>query len=448
MTKDLTHGKPLKVLIGFAIPVFLGSLFQQFYNMVDSAIVGRFVNTQALAGVGATGSINFMIMGFVLGMCTGFAVPIAQCFGAGDEDGVKRFFVNSIWISIVLSAVVTVFTLIFIDDILRLMKTPDDIFDYAKTYISTIFAGTAGMCAYNLLASVLRALGDSKTPVAFLIFASILNLILDLIFVLVFHMGVQGTSLATVLSQTISAILCALLIVKRYPILHPTRRMLKPEGSRIKKMCSIGIPMGLQFSITAIGSVCISAAINTLGSVYVAAITAGSKIHMLFAIALDSIGMTMATYTGQNVGAGHYKRIKQGIWTLVIAGTVYCLVVCVIQFFFGRTFALIFVSKDNTEIINCIYTFLIYNTLAYFFLSPLHITRNTIQGAGFSFLAMFAGVFEMVARCFVAFGLVGRFGYNAACLANPVAWLMADIFLIPACIYVMKRLKVMLPEKE
>lgn len=441
LTRDLTVGSPIKAIATFGVPVLLGNLFQQFYNMTDSAIVGQFVGVEALAGVGATGSLNFLIIGFVVGLCTGFSVPIAQSFGANDYKGVRMYFTNAIWLAAAFSVILTALTLVFIDPILMIMQTPADIYEYAKTYIGTIFAGIGGIFLYNLLASVMRALGDSRTPVFFLLFAAVLNVLLDLLFVLVFNMGVFGTSVATVISQTLSGLLCVGLIMKKFTILHATKEEWRPNKPRLKKLCGIGVPMGLQFSITAIGSICLQSAINTLGSVYVASVTAAMRIHTIATQGMETLGLAMATYTGQNLGAGKLERIRKGVRQSLIVGSVYSLIMLLILFLFGKTFALVFVSPEETGLINNIFFVLMANSGAYLLLNILLILRSTIQGAGFSSFAMFAGAFEMVARCFVAFGLVGALGFSAVCFANPAAWVAADIFLIPAYLSVMKKLE-------
>lgn len=448
MTRDLTSGKPLKSILSFAVPVLFGNLFQQFYNMTDSAIVGQFVGVEALAGVGATGSINFLIIGFVVGLCTGFSVPIAQSFGAGDYEGLRKYFTNAIWLTGGFSLVLTVLTLVLLDPILILMQTPADIYEYAKTYIGTIFAGIAGIFLYNLLASVMRALGDSRTPVIFLLFASVLNVILDLLFVLPLGMGVLGTSLATVISQSVSGVLCILLVIKKFTILRAPREDWRPNKPRILKLCAVGIPMGLQFSITAIGSICIQSAINTLGSIYVAAITASMRIHSIATQGFETLGLAMATYTGQNLGAEKPDRIRKGVRQSLVVGTVYAAVAFLVLFFFGKSFALVFVSPEETELIGNIFFSLIANCSFYVLLNVLLVLRNTIQGAGFSSFAMFSGGFEMVARCLVAFGLVGVFGFAGACFANACAWFAANLFLVPAYLFVMRKIESRLREKE
>ena len=254
MTKDLTKGSPVRLILGFAIPLLAGMLFQQLYSFVDTMIVGRFLGVTALAGVGATGSINFLVLGFCMGICSGFAIPVAQRFGAHEESRMREFVANGAWLAIGFSVVITVFTVVYCRDILTLMNTPKDCFEEAYRYIVVIFAGIPCTFLYNLLSGYLRSLGDSKTPLFFLILSSVLNVALDLLLILVFHMGVLGASLATVISQGVSGLLCLLWIAVRFPILHITREEWRVRGKRMTELCAYGVPMGLQYSITAIGS--------------------------------------------------------------------------------------------------------------------------------------------------------------------------------------------------
>ena len=313
MTKDLTQGSPVRLILGFALPLLAGMLFQQLYNLVDTLIVGRFLGMEALAGVGATGSINFLVLGFCMGVCSGFAIPVAQQFGAREESRMREFVANGTWLSIVFALVMTVLTVVYCGDILRVMNTPTDCFEQAYDYIVVIFAGIPFTFLYNLLSGWLRSLGDSKTPLFFLVLSSVLNVILDLAFILIFKLGVFGASLATVLSQAISGAFCLLFIMVKVPILHITRSEWRPQSKRMTELCAYGVPMGLQYSITAIGSVILQVAVNSLGSLSVAAVTAASKVLNFLACPFDALGSTMATYGAQNVGASRYDRLNKGI---------------------------------------------------------------------------------------------------------------------------------------
>ncbi|MDY3368017.1 MAG: MATE family efflux transporter [Zhenhengia yiwuensis] len=437
----MTEGSPSKLILRFFMPLLLGMIFQQFYNMMDTMIVGQFLGAKALAAVGGTGSINFMIIGFCMGVCNGFAIPVAKAFGAQDESSLRKYVANSVWLAILFSLVTTIIVCVLCRQILIWMGTPSDIFEDSYAYIFVIFLGIPVVYLYNLLSGILRSLGDSKTPLYFLIISSLLNIVLDLIAILVLDMGVGGAAWATVISQGISGILCLLYMMKNYSILKIKKEEWVPNGQLMKTLCMMGVPMGLQYSITAIGSVILQTAVNSLGSMAVAAITAGNKINMIFCCPFDAMGSTMATYAGQNVGAGKFDRVTDGAKACSIMAIIYSVISCIILSAFGETLALIFVNKAEVEVIKNAALLLKYTSLFFFPLALVNIVRFSIQGMGFGNLAMFAGVCEMIARGMVGFVFVPIFGYTAACFAGPVAWIMADLFLIPAYFYVLKKLK-------
>ena len=444
--KDLTNGSPVKLILGFALPLLLGMLFQQFYSMVDTIIVGKFLGAKALAAVGSTGSINFMIVGFCMGVCSGFAIPVAQKFGAGDYDGMRKFVANAGWLSAVFAAVMTTIVGFLCMRILQWMNTPEDIIHGAYDYIFVIFLGIPVTYLYNMLAGIIRSLGDSKTPVYFLLLSSLMNIALDFFTILVLGMGVRGPALATVISQGISAVLCLIYMIRHYPILHMKQGEWQPDGRMLCALCGMGIPMGLQYSITAIGSVVLQTAVNSLGSMAVAAVSTGSKVSMFFCCPFDALGGTMATYAGQNVGAKKLNRVKDGLKAASLIGIIYSLIAFVVLLFGGRYIALLFMDADQTEIIGRVATFLIGNSMFYIPLTFVNVVRFTIQGMGFSTFAILAGVCEMAARSLVGFCLVPVFGFLPACFASPLAWIFADAFLIPAFFHCMKKLKVLFGE--
>ncbi|MCI8482938.1 MAG: MATE family efflux transporter [Lachnospiraceae bacterium] len=448
VTKDMTNGNPMKLILQFCIPLFLGMLFQQFYNMMDTVIVGKFLGVNALAAVGSTGSINFMIIGFCMGVCNGFAIPVAQQFGAGDYHALRKYVANSAWLSIAFAGVMTAVVCALCRQILIWMNTPADIMEGAYHYIFVIFLGVPVIYLYNLLSGIIRSLGDSKSPLFFLIFSSILNIVLDIVFILAFHMGVAGAAWATVISQGISGAACLVFMIKRFEILKISSEEWKVDGKYVAVLCNMGIPMGLQYSITAIGTVILQTAVNTLGSLAVASIAAASKISLFFCCPFDAMGSTMATYAGQNVGAGKLDRVSKGMKSTCILGLIYAIIACVVLVFFGKTIALLFVDGSEKEILQNVSWFLIANSAFYFPLALVNIVRFTIQGLGFSRFAILAGVCEMVARSMVGLWFVPVFGYIAACFASPVAWIFADLFLIPAYLYVMKKLYQTMGEKE
>ena len=446
VTKDMTEGSPVKLILGFFIPMLCGLLFQQLYNMADTIIVGKCLGVKALAAVGSTGSINFMIIGFCLGVCSGFAIPVAQKFGEKNEKALRRFVANSAWLAVLFSAVMTVAVCLLCRNILELMQTPEDIIDGAYSYIFVIFLGIPATYLYNLLSCTIRSLGDSTTPLIFLVFSSVVNVALDFFTILVLKMGVSGAAWATITAQAVSGILCLLYMKKKFAILKMNDDEWRPDAHYMKILCNMGIPMGLQYSITAIGSVILQTAVNSLGSMAVAAVTAGSKISMFFCCPFDALGGTMATYAGQNVGAKKLDRVKEGLKAASLIGIIYSVIAFVILFFGGKYIALLFMDADQTEIIGRVAMFLIGNSMFYIPLTFVNVVRFTIQGMGFSTFAILAGVCEMAARSLVGFCLVPLFGFLPACFASPLAWIFADAFLIPAFFHCMKKLKVLFGE--
>lgn len=447
MTKEMTSGKPYKLILSFALPMIFGNVFQQLYNMVDTIIVGKYVGVDALAAVGSTGAINFLVIGFALGICSGFSIPVAQSFGAGNHSQMRQYVANSIYLSAAAAVILTVTTMLLTGPILRITNTPEEIYDDAYRYIIVIFAGISATIFYNMLAGILRALGDSKTPLIFLGISSVLNIILDLTFIIVFKMGVFGASFATVISQGISALLCLFYTIKNYDILKFDSFELKPDMEKMKKLVAIGVPMALQFSITAIGSIILQSAVNTLGKTAVASMTAAIKIQTVAMGPMESMGITMATYCGQNRGARKYSRITAGIGQSIGMIMIYCVVACAAISFFGGALTTLFIDKKTTDpeniqkIIDLSVYYLRMNGIFYPFLGVLFIIRNSLQGLGYSMLPMLAGVSELAARSLVAILFVSSIGYSAVCLASPVAWVFADIVLLITYAVKIKELK-------
>lgn len=440
MTKDMTNGSPMKLILGFSIPLFFGFLFQQFYNIVDTIIVGRFLGVDDLAAVGSTGSINFLIIGFCVGVCSGFSIPVAHKFGAGDYVGMRKMVANCVWLSLAFAVVMTVFTTCFCRQILVMMKTPEDILEGAYAYIWVIFLGIPVIYLYNMLSGIIRALGDSKTPLYFLLISSVLNIGLDLFFIVMLHMGVAGAAWATVLAQGVSGVLCLIFMIKKFEILHIRKEEWIVDRNMMLTLCNMGVPMGLQYSITAIGSVILQTATNTLGSAAVAATTAAGKISGFLACPFDAMGSTMATYAGQNIGAGKLERVGKGMKSCILLGAGYSVIALLISVFWGRSLATLFVEASETVILDNVRLFLIIITVFYFPLALVNIIRFTIQGVGFPRFAILAGVFEMIARALTGMVLVPALGFLGACLGSPIAWILADAFLIPAYFHVIKKL--------
>lgn len=440
MVKDLTHGRPFGLLLSFMVPVLLGYLFQQLYTVTDTVIVAKCLGVTALAAVGSTGSVNFLIVGFCMGLAGGFAIPVSQRFGAKDEHGLRQFVANLKILCIAFGLVLAVATALLAKPILRAMLTPSDIIDLAAGYIRIIFIGIPLTILYNMVSAILRALGDSRTPVYFLLLSSVLNIFLDLFLILVIPMGVAGAALATIISQGVAGALALWFMLRHYPILHGTPEENVYDRKKCRTLLANGIPMGLQYSITAIGSVILQTSVNTLGSAAVASVTAGSRIGMFFCCPFDAMGTTMATYCGQNTGAGDVKRLRQGLYACSLIGLVYAAFAFVVLYFFGDAFSMLFVDASRQDLIRNAHLFLKVQSAFYFPLALVNIIRFSIQGMGFGPFAIFSGVFEMVARAFDGLVLVPRWGYAAACAASPLAWILADCFLIPACAHCLKRL--------
>ncbi len=442
--RDLTEGSPMKLVLGFATPLLFGFIFQQLYNIVDTAIVGQFLGANALAAVGSTGSINFLILGFCMGICSGFSIPIAQSFGAKEESDMRCFVMNSAYLSGAFGIVLAVATGLLCPAMLRWMNTPSEIVDDAVSYIQIIFFGIPATMLYNMTGGILRALGDSKTPVYFLVVASLVNIVLDLALILVIPMGVAGAAIATVVSQIVSGIGCLIVIKKRFPILHCTAEERKFRALHAKKLTNIGIPMGLQYSITAIGSVVVQVAVNGLGTIAVAAVSAAGRLNNFFCCVFDALATTMATFAGQNIGARKIRRIDEGLKAATILGIIYCIIALAVIYFFSRTMIGLFVSSSDANaaaVTDLAREYLLINGAFFIPLLFVNIVRLSIQGMGYTQIAVCAGICEMIARTLVGWLLVPIWGYTAACFASPVAWLAADAFLFPCYFRITRRLR-------
>ncbi len=441
--KDMTSGNPFKLILLFSIPLLIGNLFQQFYNMVDTIIVGQSLGNNALAAVGSTGPINFLVLGFANGITSGFSVQVAQRFGAGDEKGLRKAVASATVLVTLFTILLTFLSVIGTKWLLTVTNTPEEIFDDAYNYIVTIFAGMFTIMAYNILACFLRALGDSRTPLYFLIISAVLNIGLDFLFILSFKMGVRGAAIATVVSQGISAILCFIYIIVRFPILHLKKDDFIPVKCMYFKHLNIGLPMAFQFSITAIGTVVLQGALNLFGAAHIAAFTAASKVEQLVTQAAPSFGVAMANYSGQNLGADKVDRIKDGVAKCSILTILFSILAGVIIYLFGEPLVKMFLEEDTAVIMDNALLYL--HTMVWFFppLFMIFVYRNMLQGVGKSFMPLMAGVFELIARSLCAFILPGRIGFMGICLAGPIAWVSAAV---PLCITYFIVIKKMMEE--
>ncbi len=440
-TKKLTEGSPMRLVLGFSIPLLSGLLFQQMYNLVDTIIVGQCLGTECLAAVGSTGAINFLVNGFCIGVCSGFAIPVAQRFGAESYDSMRRFVTNAVELSAIMAGVLTLIVCVFCRQILLLMNTPVNIIDGAYSYIFIIFLGIPVTFLYNLTAGVMRSLGDSKTPVYFLLMASVINIVLDLLFIMCLKTSVEGPAIATVISQFIAGMACLIVLRYKFPLLKQQPGDWKMGKHHTSVLLSMGLPMGLQYSITAVGSVILQTAVNGLGSDAVAAVSAASKLNQFLMCPFDALGSTMATFAGQNVGAKKIDRVRQGLKDASIIGFIYTAIAFVIVYFFGRSLLLLFLDSSATDIIENANNWLLMNVLFFFALDLVNCVRFSIQGMGFSVVAVLAGVMEMVARVLVAVFLVPTMGFGGVVWANPAAWIFADAFLVPTFLILARKLE-------
>ena len=438
-TTDLTVGKPLFQILRFALPLVLGTLFQQLYSFADTVIVGRCLGTDALGAVGTTYSLNFLILGFVQGACVGFGIPVAETFGAKDQGGLRKYLFNGALLCVVLSVVFTLFTTLMAGPLLQLIHTPEELYADAVLYIRIIFLGIPATVLYNYASSVLRAMGDSQHPFYFLLAASVLNIGLDYLLIVSMGMGVDGAALATVLSQLLSGGLCAFWFftrtAKQEALTFRGQSSLLSVG-HCKRLAYIGFPMGFEYSVSAIGAVIMQDAINLLGSTAVAAQTAGEKIRQMFTLPMESVGMAMATYVGQNHGAHRTDRIQQGIKDGCTIQLTYCVAAWVV-IFFVKPYAVGLVLGDADPAVTAgAIQYLAIMSLLFCFHGLLMIFRNTLQGLGYSVQAIISGVGELIGRSLGGLLAVKTgLGYVGICLSNPFAWGLAMLY----CMFMVRR---------
>lgn len=439
-TTDLTVGKPLFQILRFALPLVLGTLFQQLYSFADTVIVGRCLGTDPLGAVGTTYSLNFLILGFVQGACVGFGIPVAETFGAKDQGGLRKYLFNGALLCVVLSVVFTLFTTLMAGPLLQLIHTPEELYADAVLYIRIIFLGIPATVLYNYASSVLRAMGDSQHPFYFLLAASVLNIGLDYLLIVSMGMGVDGAALATVLSQLLSGGLCAFWFftrtAKQEELTFRGQSSLLSAG-HCKRLAYIGFPMGFEYSVSAIGAVIMQDAINLLGSTAVAAQTAGEKIRQMFTLPMESVGMAMATYVGQNHGAHRTDRIQQGIKDGCTIQLTYCVAAWVV-IFFVKPYAVGLVLGDADPAVTAgAIQYLAIMSLLFCFHGLLMIFRNTLQGLGYSVQAIISGVGELIGRSLGGLLAVKTgLGYVGICLSNPFAWGLAMLY----CMFMVRRM--------
>ena len=447
MRKDMMIGNPMKIILLFSIPVLLGNLFQQFYNMVDTVIVGQYLGEDALAAVGSTGCIMFLVLGFANGIAQGFGVMVSHAFGAKDFKRLQHYVALSLMLTAIVSAVLSVITVIGSRQLLLWLNTPENIVGLADSYIRVIFGGILCTMAYNVASGILRGIGDSKTPLYFLIFSSALNIVLDIFLIVVVKMGTAGAAYATVISQGVAAVLCFIVMFRKHDILRTSREDYYWDNQGILRMLSIGIPMALNYSITAIGTMILQSAVNVFGSSTVAAFTAASKVSSIATQTFPTLGTAMATYCGQNLGAGKYKRIYQGMRQAFYLCFVAAAIAALICGCAGPFMLKWFISNPSTETMSAAMQYLYAISGFMIPLGWIFIYRNGLQGLDHGFIPMLSGVVELVSRFAVIAVAAKPCGYLGVCFADPAAWLVTGIMLLIAYL-VWKRQTVASVRKE
>lgn len=437
----MTTGSPTKLIILYSLPILIGNLFQQMYSMVDTIIVGKFLGTNALAAVGSTGPMNFLVLGFLFGLTSGFAVVTAQRFGAKDKDGLRRSVAMNIKLNFYSAVVLTLLSCLLTSPVLKVINTPSEIFTDAFNYIFIIFAGIGATVLYNACSCVLRSVGDSKSPLVFLIISSLLNIVLDIVFIYNLNMGVSGAAWATVISQLFSGILSFIWIVIKFPELHVTRKDFAPNKQFTIQHLKIGLNMGFQFSITAIGVVILQGALNVFGPIKIAGYTAAQKVSSLVTVAAGTFGVTMANYGGQNLGAARIDRIKDGTTKACIISVIFSVFAAVLAIVFCEPLVGLFVQGKQQEVLDAARTYLVIGCPFYPILFVLFIYRNVLQSIGKGFWPLMGGVFELFARSIAAYTLPAVWGFAGICASEPLAWASASIPLAFAYHIIIKKVE-------
>ncbi|MDR1766997.1 MAG: MATE family efflux transporter [Propionibacteriaceae bacterium] len=425
MTKNLTAGPPTRLIVGFTLPLLVGNMFQQLYAFTDAAVVGRMLGVEALAAVGASGSLQFLLIGFTLGAANGLGIPIARAFGNGDFERMRRSVAAGVIASAGIAAAVVLIGTVFARGLLTLMATPSELMASSIAFLSVLFAGAPVTMAFNFLSAAIRALGDSRTPLIFLIVACLLNAGLVVVFVGGCGFGVAGAALATVVAQLVSVAACLVLIAKKMPLLRLGRADFRLRRDEFGESVRMGLTMGFQMSTIAVGALVLQYAINGLGTEGVAAATAALRVDQFAVQPLASFGLGVSTYVAQNRGAGQWRRIRVGVFrTLLVTWGVAALVGVVITLG-GTQIVGLFVGEGERAVVGMAHQYLVINAGLYAILATLFVLRNAIQGLGATFVPTLAGGMELVLRAAAGLLLVTRFGFLGVCLAAPLAWVGA-----------------------
>lgn len=428
--KDLTKGNSMKLIFAFAMPVLLGNIFQLLYNLIDTKIVGETLGSVSLAAVGATNSVNSLIVGFLLGLTNGFAIIVARYFGAKDMQNMRKAVAGTLMLGVFTSILITMLSVIFLIPLLKLLNTPENILMESYDYISIIFMGMTVSMLYNICASVLRAIGDTLTPLVFLIFSTILNIFLDYMLILNCHIGVKGAAYATIISQSVSVIMCFIYIWYRYPMFHLKKEDFKISLNLVKHMYSCGFSMGFMMSLVSLGTVALQSSINTFGTNIIVAHTAARKLTELFMLIFSVLGTTMATFCGQNLGAGEIERIKDAIKKVIIATWVWCIGVVIISYTIVPHMIRFITGTNESEIINTASLYLRIDTIFYFVTAVICILRNCMQGIGDHTTPLISSSIELIGKVAIVVFLAPRIGYMGIILSEPIVWFLMVIPLI------------------
>lgn len=438
---DLTKGTPIKVILLFTFPLLLGNLFQLFYNFIDAIIVGHTLGKDAFAAVGATSALNFLVMGFAIGITSGFSIIISQRFGANDTEGVKKSFIIGLFLTLVTSIGLTIVAYLFSFPLLQWMQTPQALIYDAHDFLKAIFGGLIFTVLFNYLSNVLRAIGDSKTPLIALIISTILNIILEFVFILGLHAGVFGAGIATIIAQAFSVVYLIIFIKLKMPLLHIKKRHLSLDKAEIKKHSALGYPMGFQSSIIALGSLTLQIVLNKLGTDVVAMQAIGRQIDQLAMLPMISLGLAVTTFTAQNFGARQYKRMLIGLKHAVIINVIWGILFTVVLLMFNQFFSGLFINAKETKIIHLAFDYYLVNGAFYWLLAILFVVRSFIQGYGNSLVPTLAGIAELLMRAGVSVLSLVTVGLIGVLFSSPAAWIGSVVILVPSYFQITKDLK-------
>lgn len=441
MLLNMTEGKPLKLIIPFMIPLLIGNIFQQLYNIADIIIVGRTIGVNALAAVGAVSPLFMLTMVLTIGLSNGFTVVTGQRYGARDMDGMRRSIGTCTVLSVFFVVLIMAIIHLVIDPVLVLMNIPPELMADAKAYVIIIVDGLFAMMAYNLLSGIMRSLGDSKTPLYFLIVSSIVNIFLALAFILYLGWGVPGSAVALVIAQAVSAILCMVYIYRRFPQLHISRKDFNLDWPELWAHLRMGLPMAVQFSVLGAGIIIIQSVCNKFGGQQIAGFTTAIRIEQLALQPMISFGIAMAVFTAQNYGARRFDRIREAVRKCSLLTLAFSLSAAVLLFLFGEQVIGIFLDNPSPEVMEAAHLYIFYTVPAYFFLSQIFIYRNACQGMGVSMIPMLSGVIELIMRSFAAIYLSETMGFIGLCLAEPIAWISCSIFVFTSYHYFIRVLE-------